>query len=427
MYTDLQDTRAKRRKAATEARKILDEAESEGRKLRPDEERRFDRIMADCDKQAGEIRDLEDTSDRRGMVNQLVYENQPDAIKPGIETGAEPREMRDVKGNEYRLYRPEDEMPDTSDFNLGRFVRAAIHPEFAQDCSDSEQRALQVGSDTTGGYTVSAINGGIMSPLRKATTVGQNCNIIKFKNLQPLTIIGLDTEADSVEAKRELSTISESNISFQKLELRPHLVGTWVPISKELSYAELAVDLINDTLNFKLGEEIDRLCLYGAGGDECTGVTATTGIYSNTAIGALDFDTLVAEIYDLKGSNVPGPYQNFYPTAVGLMLEQLQSATDKLYVTDRGLPKAWYDLQKHETNIAESGDMVIGNFRKFGYLALHDKYEIYIGQSAYDSSSSFNAFTDVGLGIRIHTWMDFVVGNALGFQWLDGITSITIP
>ena len=315
-----------------------------------------------------------------------------------------------------RIYQP-GVIGDTPDFNIGKIARAMIKPEFLADLNANERRAVVTSQGSLGGLIVPEdLSPAVIEPLRAKTVIAKNMKIEQMAHLN-MTLVGIDSDVDQVAVKRETQAFSESSMSFKAARLEGKKIGTWIEVSEESLYSSNAADFIEDSLYAKAAEKLDYFAIHGSTEEEIEGLENTAGIYSNTAIGALSYGTISTEIYDLKGNNVPGPYQCFYAVDVGGFLDAVQTATDKKYATADALPKSWNDLQKWESGIIDDGYMVIGNFQKYGVIGMGGTWKIEV--------DPYSMFTSGVVRFRIMGFADVVFTQAGAFQVLTGITSVT--
>ena len=137
----------------------------------------------------------------------------------------------------------------------------------------------------------------------------------------------------------------------------------------------------------------------------------------------MTYDALSAEIFDLRGADAPTPYQAFIATNVAGYMDLVQTATDKVYVSDSMLPKSWQDCQKFESGILNDGYLVFGSFRKYGYIAMGGGWRLEVANAASDSTT--NGFVDGVTFVRVMGFIDVAYAQPAAFQVLTGITSVT--
>ena len=357
---------------------------------------------------------------RLEAIRQLIEKPIDDMKGMQPDTANRTRSSRHM--GETRMYSPSETM-EKPEFSIGRLARALADRQYADDLNDEERAILNQGQDSLGGVLVpNMLSNAILEPLRARSLIAANSKTVIMPNLN-ITMAGVETDA-TVSAKRETKAFDEASIDFSALTLTGHKVGAYVKVSEEILHAPNAIQLIEDSLLDAVSQKVDYYIAHGgASAAEPTGIQNTAGIYSNTGIGAGSFATFSAEIYDLLNNNVRPPLQAFIAMNVAGMIDNVQDAVNKHYATPANLPKSWNDLNKFESGILNDGTVIIGDFRRYCYVAFQGNWRISATPVASDSDT--NGFVDGVQFIRILGWMDVGLGQPGAFQYLDGLTSIT--
>lgn len=289
MAKDIIEMKGERAALVNEGRAILDESEKRGTDLSAEEQQKYDNIMADVDR----------------MGDKIIREEKLQALEiqmsatPGASAVPQPGGTKTSSS----IYASEGYR---SAFN--NFLRSGNTslPEI--------QAALQVDSDTAGGFLVAPEKfvEQVIIALKNSVFVRQIATVIPNSNAANLGIPSLDGDIDDADWTSEVSTGKEdTGMSFKKRELKPYPLAKQIKVSNKLLRAS-AIDveaLIRDRLAYKFAVSQEKAFLTGDGVEKPLGVfTANTQGISTardisdgntaTAIGA---DSLINTKYALKG------------------------------------------------------------------------------------------------------------------------------
>ncbi len=144
----LQELYDKRANLITEARKILDTAEAETRDVSSEEQEQWDRYMADVDKVGADIKREERLaeSEREQREAERAQSHRP-RLDPNADPGSDGGDAAEERANCGTQYAD-------AFWHYMREGRQALSADEYGRMTSPEVRALSVGTDTAGGYTV---------------------------------------------------------------------------------------------------------------------------------------------------------------------------------------------------------------------------------------------------------------------------------
>ena len=312
--------RQERAKLIADARAINDRATAEKRDMNAEERQQFDRIMdvslGELDNQIKEAenhdRRMKQLADEESRMQESAGRKSDPNPLPGGATRADdsPKEYRYTVNGRNRVI-PLIGARASSAYD--RAFRRQLTTSIAS-LSAEDQRALQMDSDTTGGFLVGPqmFVAQLIQAVDNLTFVRGIANVLP--PVQRAESLGAPTrEADVADSDwtAEIATGSEdSSLTFGKRELKPHPVAKLIKISKKLLRAA-AIDpegIVRDRLAYKMGVTQEKAFLTGSGAGQPLGVftASSDGIStgrdvstgnSTTAIGA---DGLFEAKYSLK-------------------------------------------------------------------------------------------------------------------------------
>ncbi|MBO8158835.1 phage major capsid protein [Thermosyntropha sp.] len=206
------EMRQKRAALVAQARQLLDKAEEEKRGLTAEEEQMYDRIMSDVDKLGKDIEreerllEIEKQMAQSGGIK-AAKQDQPGGDSVDIRTGRASEEYR------------------SAFWKAMRHTRNALYAD--------EVRALQIGTDSEGGYLVpdefertlvqALENQNVMRTLATVITTGSGDRLIP--------VVASHGSASWIA---EEGAFSESDEAFSRVALGAHKVGTLIKVSEEL-------------------------------------------------------------------------------------------------------------------------------------------------------------------------------------------------
>lgn len=288
----------KRAKSVAAARALQDAAETEKRDMTAEETQAFDAHFADVDTDTVEI----DKLDRAARLDSA--QATLDAPRKGIVTPDDPNpdgDRRDVKPTATPEYR---------DAFGGFLANGRTTYQMA-----GEQRALQVDSDTAGGYIVASeqfVNR-LIQGVDNQVFIRGRATVIPVTAAQSLGAPSLDADPANPTWTSELAIGSEdSTMAFGKRELKPHPLAQFIKVSNTLLRMALQSPeaLVADRLAYKTAVVQENAFLNGSGANEPLGVFTvsdnglTTGrdVSTGNTTTSIKFDGLIEAQYKLKSA-----------------------------------------------------------------------------------------------------------------------------
>jgi len=258
----IKEMRQERAALVKGARVILDLAETEKRDMTAEEEHKYEEIMADVDKRLNEIEKVERREKQEALEADLE-EPVDEAIKPD---------------------------PDEEKRDLG----PTATPEYRKAFRDflvtgKENRALQMGVDVSGGYTIAPQQfvAKLIEGARNSVFMRQLGTVYSVPKAESLGAPALDNRpADPKWTAEILVGDEDSTMSFGKRELYPHPLAQYIKLSKKLVRASaLNIEgIVRDQLGYKTSVVEENAFLNGSGSNEPLGVftASAQGIAATT-------------------------------------------------------------------------------------------------------------------------------------------------
>jgi HK97 family phage major capsid protein len=286
------DMRVERRKLWEQMKSMLDTAEKEKRKFTAEEDAKYAKLETDLDGLKEKI-DTEEKAEQRkakmGEVEQEFAQHTTERVDLGETNGSA------SEGIEKRALR--------------KFLL-----DGERSLSVDEKRALDMGVDSSGGYTVlpQQFVNSLIKAVDNQTFMRGLSTVYSVTSSESLGAPALDANpADPTWTSEILIGSEDSTMAFGKRELRPHPLAQYIKVSKKLLRASaLGVEsLIRDRLAYKAAVVMENAYLNGDGSNEPLGVFAAPAGFgittdrdistgnTDTAIGA---DGLIEAKYHLK-------------------------------------------------------------------------------------------------------------------------------
>lgn len=351
---DIRELRGKRASLVAEARSILDLADKEAREMSAEERQKYDKIMTDVDAMKGRI-DLEE--------RQAELEREAAAslgTKAAKQEGNDKRDIGPRESDEYR----------------NAFWKAVRHTRNSLDAP--EVRALQVGTDTEGGFLVpTEFERRLIQALETQDVLRSLATVVTTSSDRSVPVV---TSHGSAVWLAEESPVTESDESFGLKTLYAHKLGTLIKVSEELlqdSAFGLEAYLANEFAR-RIGAAEETAFATGNGVGKPLGFVADAEIGVTAASAtAITSDELLDLFHALKR-----PYR---PRANWLMADATAKAIRKLkdstnqYIWQPGLQAGQPDtlLSRPVTISDDIPAMATGNksilFGDFSYYWIADR------------------------------------------------------
>lgn len=283
----LQELLQKRAQLISEARQMVDRAESENRAMTAEENDNYTKYLKDA-------AELNDRVNKRREIDDAHEDSEGTFSRDALLTDADTR--RDS---------PPQEAEQRAAFV--RYCRDGL-----TSMSATETRALQSDVDTSGGYVVlpQVLAGGLIQSVDNAVFMRSKATKFSIPNAQSLGAISLDADPADPTWVSELTVGSEdSTMAFGKRELNPHPLGQFIKVSRKLlRQASNVESLVMNRLAYKIAVVEEYAFLRGTGVNSPLGVftasddgitTARDVTTGNTAT-SIKIDGLKAAKYTLK-------------------------------------------------------------------------------------------------------------------------------
>ncbi|MDA8212168.1 MAG: phage major capsid protein [Clostridia bacterium] len=357
---DINEMKGKRASLVVEAREILDLAGKENRGLTAEEQQKYDRIMADVDRMADEIR-------REERVKQLEAEMRNSPGPTNHPTPSASRETNPRASQEYQ----------DAFWNAIRHGHNALEPQQYRLLQEV-RNSLFVGTDTAGGFLVGeSYETQLIQALEEENVMRTLAAVIRSSNDRNIPVV--DSHGIAYWTG-ENDPFTESDETFGQKTLRAHKLTCLIKVSEELlqdSVFDLEGYIQNEFVR-RIGAKEESAFVNGDGINKPKGIVvdAQVGVTAASAT-AITTD----EIVDLYHS-VKRPYRRkgtfMAQDATIKAIRKLKDA-DSQYIWQPGLQAGEPDRLLGQAIVA-SADMpaiATGNksilFGDFSYYWISDR------------------------------------------------------
>lgn len=311
---------------------------------------------------------------------------------------------------------------DESGLSMSDFLRGAARMK----STDQVQRALSIGVNSAGGYTVpSVLMPGILSALVPASSLMQ-----AGASIVPLTEGGKTFSFAGVDAlptaawREENGQVAESAPTFRNIVLTPRSLSFYTKISRELLADGVNIDAaIYEVIAQAFAKEIDRAGLMGSGtAPEPRGLRNIVGVnqISSGANGATlaGYGKLFEATQSILEANAP------MPTAA-IMSPRSRVKIGTLAATDGQplqVPPMLAGLQMLTTSQIPN-DLTVGTSTDCSAIYLGDFSKLVLGMREQLSIQVMEeAFADYGqIGFMCHVRMDVAALYPSAFAVINGV------
>ena len=306
------ELKQKRYNLVQEARDIYETAEQKKRDVTQEEENRYNTIMEEVDKLGKEIL-------RREKEERLFLEIEGDEEKRDEPAKPDP-------GTEQRAVNNDPRATEEYRKAFISFLNRGLNLLPSEDL-----RALQVGSDTSGGYVTTPMQfvTELIKAVDNATVVRQLATVYNIPTAVSLGAASLDADPDDADWTSELGTGDEdSAMRFGKRELHPRPLAKRIRVSNQLlRVAAIDIEaLVRDRLAYKFAVTHESAFMIGSGHNRPLGLftASNDGIpagapydvstgNTDSSIGA---DGLIEAKYGLKTQYLARSRWIFHRTAI---------------------------------------------------------------------------------------------------------------
>lgn len=311
------EMRQNRHKLLEDCRNLLNKSDEEKRNLTAEERKSYDAMYADSEKMRLDIEQAEQRNDiEKKLAHDAMMQHQDE--KPAA------KEEKRIGQHAW----------DTTDYRtaFNRYLTTG-----RRGLTSDEERALQAGSGTAGGY--------LYAPEVFVNELIQNVtDATIFRGLARVLppIMGADSLGSPVLTNRmaasswtsEIQTTSgtaDSTLAFGKRELRPHPLAKEIVVSKVLlRKVANAENIVRGELSRVVAEAMENAYMTGTGDQQPlgiftasnSGISTSRDVSTGNAATAVTFDGLKAAKYELK--------QAYWGGAAWIMHRDLMEQISKL-------------------------------------------------------------------------------------------------
>lgn len=246
MARNLKELRDLRGKAVSDARAILNRADSENRARTEDEVRQYEAFIAEATRLKVDIDDEERQLEiEREMAGHAVHNTE----QRNGDAGEEARSAA--------------------------FRKFVLHGDKAM--GGDEMRALTAGTDTSGGFimTPQTFIAQLISNVKDMVFMRKLATIIPLNESASCGVPTLDSDVGDADWTPEVKTVLEdTGLAFGKRELAPHMLTKLVKVSNKLlrNAALNPETIVNDRMAYKFGIAMEKAYLTGSGVGQPLGV-----------------------------------------------------------------------------------------------------------------------------------------------------------
>lgn len=342
-------------------------------------------------------------------------------------------------GQELRALLPDQPLtacfPGVEPMSIGRCLHAILTNRTAE-LSDAERRSMLGASDTGGGYLLAPQLASQVLDLARAASVSVKAGaqtVPMTGSEMHLARIGGDATG---HWRPETVAVTASDVTFDRLTLKPKTLSAIVPASIELlEDAPNGASVIEGALQAALGLAVDQAILTGTGAaSEPLGIRNHTGVNAITAVGTpADYSKITAAIGDVLGANFPGDVSELawilHPRD-GQTFDGLQDTTDQPL-----RPTPWVEKLRrlYTTSLPTTEGVgtnesvsILGDFRQVLIAARTRGLVVRVldaGQVTHSDGGTINAASQLMRLIVAYLRVDVAVLRPTWFTLLTGITT----
>lgn len=276
-----EELRRKRAGLINEARDMLDVAQRDADgKLSAEQEERYDRIMAEVDDLAEQIKRV-DREARQADLEREMEQSIAAPNKPDVGTNRTEAAMLERRAA------------------FRKFLRGGLKALTA-----SEERALAADSPAAGGFLVAPQQfvTDLLAAVKDQVAIRQLATVMQVERAASLGVPTLDADPADADWTSELGTGSEdSTMAFGKRELNPQPIAKRLKVSnKLLRSSALDVDaIVRDRLAYKFAVTEEKAFLTGNGANQPLGVFTASAAGISTGR-----DTIAASATAIAGDDL---------------------------------------------------------------------------------------------------------------------------
>jgi HK97 family phage major capsid protein len=296
---------AERAKLINENRAVLDTIEKEKREMSAEERTAQDKRWVDINNLRAASDELVKQAEAEDGIQSRTEPIKPDAEKRNTQPRVEEREyqINHIKGK--RSYRFDPSLSTESPEYRAAFAAGMIVPT---DRTKEETRALQMDSDTAGGFTVAPQQfvADLIQAVDNAVFMRGLATVNQLVGAHSIGRPSLDTDVDDSDWTSELLTGNEdSAMAFGKRELTPHPLAKRIKVSRKLlRHSPLGPEaIVRQRLAYKMGVTQEKAFMTGTGFQQPLGVFTASNDGISTGRDVSTDNTSTAVTFDgLKGA-----------------------------------------------------------------------------------------------------------------------------
>lgn len=321
------EMRQQRAKLVTDSRAILDKAELEKRELTGEEETQYQKFDKDIGRMSRDI-DMEEKlqTRERELGEKEARDKKPEGDKPEGEQRDNPRATPEFRAA------------------FEKFLRNG-----SNSLTETEKRAMQVDSDTGGGYllTPQQFVNEFLKTLDMDVVVRGLARKFTLTTSGSLGVPTLDNDLDDAEWTPELKTGVATELTIGKRELKTHQLTKRALISNALirKSGGTIETLVRERLQYKFGVAEEKAFMTGDGQEKplglftasTNGIPATRDVNTGSATGFTG-DGLIDARYSIKEGYVRDSSTRwlFNRDAIKL-IRKIKNAVDGQYIWQPGI------------------------------------------------------------------------------------------
>jgi HK97 family phage major capsid protein len=414
---------------------IVGAAEKGDRELTAPESKEFDQLMDEVGSQTkqtglhGRLQQAEETERRKLQIaSQRMNQHHGSGSEfLDIATGLSVRALSSSQRVSY-----------ADDISPGRVVASMLLNEPGILTHGEREILAQQsgGSDTGGGYLLpSPVSERFVDLARSASVCMRAGAQTLAMDTSELSIARLTSDASPVW-REELVAVTSSDVSFDKIVLRPKVVAAIIPVSIELlEDAANAASIIESSLQSQLGLKLDQAILSGRGASaEPTGIRNHADVNTITSVGTpTNYSHLTSAIKSIFEANFDRELRD-----VAWVTNPRDGATYDGLADTTGQPlrpTPWAaDMRRFSTTSIATDEgggsnesyMIVGDFRQclVGMRTSGVNLEVLREGTVTDASGdSWNATTQLLRHVRAYMRVDVALLRPTWFTVLSGVTA----
>lgn len=318
---DLNELRQKRAQLIAEARGLLDRAKDGV--MSAEDQAQYDRLFDEANKLQDTIKRMEQQQDAERELGEAATR----AARPGGQDGQAQLQFRSRALQGLADTDPQwRQAPEWQ--NLLATTTPQYRAQFRNAIIIGSQRALQVDSDTAGGFLVTPLQmvDSLLRAIDDIVWMRQVATVYAVPSADSLGIPTLEADPADADWTSELSIGNEDkNMSFGRRDLHPHPVAKRIKVSRTLlRKVPSAENLVNARLAYKHGITQEKAFLVGDGQNKplgvftasSAGISTARDVSTDNAATAVTMKGLINAKYALKAAYWPRARWLFHRDAV---------------------------------------------------------------------------------------------------------------